>query len=341
MAHLCVENGTGRGWSLGGPIAALLALAFVAGEAPALTFADGLVHVIDGGGPFEVDVRDGAGGAPTRVEVVSGDFDDFEIHGRSAGLIEDGNLMGPTSIDEDSALEVRGGTVRRLFVDGNARVTIEDGTLPSTQRLGGGIPAGFYPALTASGSSFVDIRGGSIAGGFGAALIIDENASVVVSGGLISGGTSIGDATRLTVTGGQIDNVSLHDRATLTVLGGLLIDFSAGDASRVEILGSDGRISSSFGGSARGVIRGGELDSIFTQGDSLVRIVGSSFSLPYGPVDGPLFTVVDGTLQDGTAVTFVVDRPGGTIVLVPEPTPLLALALGLAVLCLGRRPPRT
>jgi probable HAF family extracellular repeat protein len=236
----------------------------------AVTFDDGLVHVIDAANsfPFEpADVRDGPGSTPTTLQIVDGG----EIS-TIAGL--------DSTVWDTSILQMSGGEIGKdvIFRDA-AQGTFTGGTaerLVANQSSRMEISGGILLAFQARDTSVVHISDGTF--GRGNAY----NAGIAnISGGVFTDALAAHGSSIVTITGGQFTSLFAYETAQLNVAGGIWLgQFRFEGDSVVEI-------------------SGGSLQDILALNQSTVTLRGHDFNLPYGEI---VLTVgsLTGTLADGT-----------------------------------------
>ena len=105
--------------------------------ARAVTFDDGLVHVIDAGNsfPFEgVTVDDGPGGAPTMLNIVPGGYVGFYVKasGNSQVNMSGGEVGTALQIFNDSQLEFSGGIAKSIDAYHQSTAVFTGGTVTNT-----------------------------------------------------------------------------------------------------------------------------------------------------------------------------------------------------------------
>jgi hypothetical protein len=173
---------------------------FLGAQATAITFDDGLIHVIDAGNSFPFDqvlVEDGPGSTPTTVNVVAGGEVATLIPGGAPGLraFENSiiNVSGAVigvNLDalNNSVVNISGGLIERtLQVSGTSTATISGGRIDFSMIVG----------VTAPG--YVDISGGEIGGAV---------SGLSVTGGLVN------------ISGGVLSELHTEHSAEVNVSGG-------------------------------------------------------------------------------------------------------------------------
>lgn len=147
----------------------LLLVATAPSEAPAATFADGMLHVIDAsnGIPLEgLDIADDPNGVPTTVVVISGGvvLSRSTVRDHSRLVISGGVISGPIELTDNAELLLEAGQIRDLVAGGSSvtsmfggRIT---GQLRSRDQASVTISGGTGPTrLLVAGQSEVSILG--------------------------------------------------------------------------------------------------------------------------------------------------------------------------------------
>lgn len=245
------------------------ALFIVGTDAVAITFNDGLVHIIDSGNsfPFEgVIVEDGPGGTTTTVQIVSGgevatvlcDGDatcsGLEAFGTSVIDVLGGELAGEVDIFEGATINVSGGTVSL----GNPTqvLTVFDS---SVTRISGGTVA----RLSVKGGVEVTISGGEIQDYFS-----DSANLVAISGGDFPSGLAAFSVQPVAISGGSFGgDVRARQNATFSISGGAFAT------------------------------------SLIALESSTITIFGTNFNFPPGEIE-PLTGTLTGTLDEGFPISF-------------------------------------
>jgi len=172
--------------------------ALLTAPAGAVTFDDGLVHVIDAANSFpfdRVEVRDGPGGATTTVEILPGG--QIGTDGIDGGL----NALG------SSVVNMSGGSIEwsAVFIRSNSVFNMSDGAIDN--------------ALHVQDFTEVTISGGEIRSN----LVAITESQLTVSGGEIRGYVRARSESEVMVSGGMIGNGSLSvegDGSSLTTITG-------------------------------------------------------------------------------------------------------------------------
>jgi hypothetical protein len=141
----------------------------------------------------------------------------------------------------------------------------------------------------------------------------------------------------MNIPGGNSDFLQAHDSSQLNISGGSFWA-SASESSKVNISG--GTITLSASDSAMGTISGGTINSLFAgqasgAHTSIITLEGSGFNYPYGPISDATGTLT-GVLISGDAINadFQI-HSNASIVLVPEPSTLILLAVAVFGLLVG------
>ena len=277
--------------------AALLGAPATAG---AITFADGLPHIIDATNSFPndtIEVMDGPGSTTTTVTVVDGG---------EAGLLPLDGFGSPTRIgidaSQNSAVNVDGGEVSSVFLSDFAVATITGGRNICGLRM--------------SGSSQATISGGDMGSKcFGPTIELQGDATLAITGGVIQRAFTASDSSVIDVTGGIF---GVPDQGCVAEAGG---------NSTVTISGGDWRIGTP------------ERCTFLASGnEGQITVVGTDFNFPLGDLPGGPPGILTGTLADGSPLDVVyASSDGGVITLVPEPTTALLLPCALAGLASAHR----
>ena len=182
-------------------------------------------------------------------------------------------------------------------------------------------------------SSNIQMSGGYVSDD----IFTHDSATLFMTGGLVNSGVLAFDSSALFVSGGTIESgLWVQDFATALISGGSVVSVTAAGAIATVTGGSD-------------------LASFSARGEGTINIVGGSFivnGIPVGfgeiPASFGKTGTLTGVLQSGEAFnasftraidTGDPDNPiiTGRIVLVPEPSTALLLALGLVGITAGRR----
>lgn len=322
------------------------------------------------------DFIPGALGHP-RVEISGGSFTGSIYGIQASGTLEilGGNFLGTDdegagALYEDFSSEsvglatIRGGVFQGGFtgLTASGNLFIEGGEFTGDSRGLANIGnTEIHNGMFTGGSSGADlvfavgvayaatVHGGMFTGGetganFTSVLsFLDAQGQATVLGGAFSGGLdgARGTSVAVEIFGGAFtgDTAGSGDGA----------GFLADGSSKVEILG--GVFHGAFGLLAReegtvdilgGIFDGTAID-LATADNALIRVLGTSFDQPLGPLSA-LSGIISGAYRDGTPFELTFDRASGgeiSLILVPEPTPVLALFTGGLILlgCLrfGRR----
>lgn len=335
-----------------GFIAVIALASFTASTARGVTFADGLLHIIDSTNSFPSEpilIGDGPGGIPTTVNVVDGGVaSDIRIEG-----------SGAPSPGRNSIVNVLGGSVTGtlsscpLLTTCTAQVTISGGEVANV-----GDSLDNWGSILMSGGSvtntlWVAKQITEITGGTVAHLVMNAGAdaarTLTISGGVFGDVSGGGGTPLVNITGGDflglvniagvgdpwtIDGGVFHDLVwvqqtpSLTITGGVFL----GDEIEVTFV------------ARRVEISGGEIHSLLDlQSDGgTTRIHGSNFNYPLGMVSDTS-GVLTGILADGTPIntSFVRFGPEGllghTLILVPEPSTGLLFGIGVVGVAVIRR----
>jgi hypothetical protein len=183
-----------------------LAVAFLvpltlASGAQAVTFDDGLVHVIDAGNSYPFDlitVQDGPGSIPTTVNILSG--------GEVATQVVSGNSF----ISENSILNLSGGLIGSPNVPGTGStfVWVNDQAMVN-------VTSGAMGQLRPTDASTVTVLGGELH-----SIAANEQAIVNVHGGLLDELHKRRD-TDLNLSGSQVSKLlRVTETATSVMSGG-------------------------------------------------------------------------------------------------------------------------
>ena len=340
-------------------VATSCSLVVAAFDAAAITFDDGLTHVIDSANSYpleSVTVLDGAAASTTTVDVVSGGEVGTEVSGRieafgsslvqitggaigkdiihatgssviardsSEILVSGGELRDSLVTTDNSTAIVSGGTILSVATSGTSEVTLSDGLIQEF--------------ASANQQSTLRIDGATVTGD----VFVNDEPLVIVSDGsidgVIVGGTQSGAPARIKVSGGTVGGIDLIN-SSVQISGGLIEVSLLLDGSQADILGGAimGMIQTS--GTTEMQIFGGQLGgSLLALESSAVEIFGSGFNFPLGDLTATEGTLT-GILADGTPLNVGFGRAStATITLVPEPSPALLVSLGLVVLARARR----
>ena len=238
--------------SLSRCFALIAILALPSAPASAVTFDDGMLHVIDAANSYpaeDLNVYDGPAGEPTELLIVDGG----EIGTIASGAVR---------IHETSELVMLGGTVGRgVHVSDLSQATIS----------GGSISRG----VTFAGNSTGQLSGAVF--GLGD-VTVHSDASVVVLGGVF--------ASSGTVEASEGGDVEIFDGDFDKELRSGGISGTTSNSSRIRILGGHVhgyRIWAFLSGTVE--ILGGLIESpLLAESEGTILIVGSSFNYPFGPV---------------------------------------------------------
>ena len=312
---------------------AIALLVLLAQNASAIVFDDGRVHVVDAANsfPFEgVQVDDGPPPRPTTtLEVVSGgeigtvSEDDVAAFGSSEVTISGGTLGRDLWLYGTADLQMSGGTITQTIgVQDNATATFSGGstlnlvsTSPSRVTISGGV----IGELNTNGQSFVEVLGGE----FTRSFRVNSESAVVVYDADVS------------CTEDPECNLRVSDRAFLVFGGGHvegdLVAANFGSANLVGGHVEGDLVTTNFGYASLwgGTIAG----SLFALDSSLIWIHGSDFNYPTDEIFETSGTLT-GTLHDGTPINIPFRRDPSADIWLPEPSALMALGSGIAMLAL-------
>jgi hypothetical protein len=303
-----------------------LALASLLGStaSAAVTFDDGLVHIIDAtNSPLDtVQVR-----SSTTVVVDAGGFiSNLSVNDYSLVTMLDGEV-GVFHIDgaPHFAADIRSGRIGELSTHGDSASSI---------LLTGG-EIGFIDHVS---SGMLDMNGGTVLGDvrvFGGF----DRPSARISGGVIEGDLvgfdNSGGRFGLWISGGQFNG-------DISILGGMNAEIAGGEFEGNSILVGDA-VFDPFG--PRLMIAGGRfaLNELTIDSYGVLTIAGSDFNFPLGDVTAETGTIT-GTLMDGSlfSVDFArlntrTNAVPGKITLVPEPSTGALCAIGLVALTVAKR----
>lgn len=183
------------------------------------------------------------------------------------------------------------------------------------------LDGGWTTSISAYERSVVNVSGGRIYG----VLHAYDNSQVTVSDGHIDGGLRGNDSSKISISSGEIDIIWTTGNCELSISGGSILHaLASSGSSRVTVSGC------SIG------------YEVHTEGNSMITFVGNDFginSVPvgYGVFDsggqGTVHGILTGTLANGGSLDneFWI-RGDARIALVPEPTTLLLLGLGVVLL---------
>jgi hypothetical protein len=272
-----------------------LLLAFsIAESATAVTFADGLVHVLDASNSFpfeEVVVDDGPGGEVTTVNVLEGarvGAPGMRVLGHSvvnisggfvegaaftAGLLAtdaarvriSGGVVGSQGVDlrGSATLDLSGGFLEALSVGQEAQLRMTGGEILRKARISGG------PS---------QVTGGFLHGG----LVALEDTDLVLSGGVVDGWIETLDAAKISIGGSSRQGDTFF--VGVTVIGNLIVRNEA----RVSITGGSLRGDIEVDQRGEVAISGGGLNGrLDVGGEGIVTFMGRDFAVTqnFHPVD--------------------------------------------------------
>ena len=265
------------------PILISVSSLLAASSSHAYTYDDGLSHLIDIDNSFyfeRLTLDDGPGGNPTELTIVD--------HGI---ILED--LLARSN----SRVQMLGGAVRTMRMEGSSFAAISGGEIGLLQPLESGthvtISGGRMGIAAADGQ--VDVSGGDLSF---ISLSGAASGTVTVTGGLIRGGIGLNGLGNLTITGGEVrGQVALNQHNTGRILGGLFTQ--------------------------------GSLTQLFSEGE--LTIFGTDFNFPLGDLV-PLAGTLTGILSNGDPLNVSFGRSvAGRITLVellPIPEPSTAALVG-------------
>ena len=340
-----------------------LALALVARSslALAITFEDGLVHVIDAQNSFAFEgviVRDGPGGATTQVTVVDGgaigsiSLDDLELFDGSVVNILGGTLGRHVFARDSSVVHFSGGEIDRDIKVRGGAVLNTTGGLAEDLAASKTTPedSSVRPTINLMGGSFSTLNCASaichMSGGTIVFLFAQVDAEVTLSGGTIQTDATFGNgAPKGYVSGGEIQGrLFAISEATVTVTGGVVrgefrilnsgVEIVEGGLLEVGLTASNSSLVDLSGGTVQGLLAATD--------EAVVTVHGPSFTIPFGDVVSTSGTL-QGVLADGTPLDVPFGRATtATITLVQASAPpipalprssfwVMALLLGGAV----------
>jgi hypothetical protein len=330
----------------------LLLLAFVT-SASAITFNDGLTHIIDSQNSFPVEgviISDGPGSTSTVVAIVAGGSiatiiaEPSTVSGSSVLEISGGTIGGVvTSLDSSQILLSSGGSAGSFTPGGSSSVIVTGGNLsggiqPLTDaraivEVTGGLIAG---VVVAQGSSSVTFAGGSVAGEIiganstahltiyapteGRSVVGIEEAVVEVFGGTFSDDIlATGASSMMLVDGTFQGNAEISGTAEFFMLGGEIFgDTTVRDTARFEVTG----------GTLHGMLRA------LTNSETVIETIDLNY--PPGPIEDTQGTLI-GRFADGSLINIPFERASTATITVPEPgSDLLATAALMALGLLAR-----
>jgi len=291
-------------------LGAALGLGSTKAEATVM-FDDGAVHDVDYVIVPSIEIRDSDLGEPTTVQLVGGEL----------GL--GAELYGGSRLDVSAGL-----VTRRLWAYDDSHVVIDGGRIEchpgpygrSSWLISGGIISG---NLHPHDDSVVEIVGGEIG-----SLNSWMNSSVVFNGGSVAEVFTVHGRSRLSFSGGAVAcNVSSWDQAVVEIAGGVLGDgVTAAKESRMTI----------SGGEITGDIVAGYHTSLVYDASTIV-LVGTEFEVNGVPIGYCTLESsqhasgrIAGSLLSGHRLDtdfFIYD--GASIVLIPEPSTLILLCMGV------------
>jgi len=275
--------------------------------AKAVTFGDGLSHVIDAANSFpleEVKVFDGPGPSTTTLVLADGGQLGFGVTAFDTSVVNviGGDYGSTTWVEamDASVFTMSGGAIRRITTRDTSRAHVLGGELTGV---------GSASTAAAGGSSQMTISGGTTMGD----VVAWETAILRVEGGDLSLMRSAGDATA-TLDGGNVaENLEAFSQSSLVMLSGTV--------------GGDARTA----GTGYLEIRGGEIvGGLVALETSTIAVVGEDFNLPMGDIS-TLTGTLTGVLADGTPLSINFGRAStASIVLlpIPEPSTLILFTVG-------------
>lgn len=286
------------------------AVAFPTAPAGAITFDDGMVHVIDAGNSYPLEnvfVFNSTTGAATTVNLVEGGAIGSELFNQRLELHEDsignitGGLVWRVTAEDSASLFISGGAMQNGLVADDAHAHITGGA---------------FGEFGIIGSAQVTVLGGS-----GGRITVTGNAdtSLTIFGGTLTFVT-ITEAGRHLIRGGTItDDVEVNNHGRLRLRGGEVAgDLLGGGTaipSWIEIAGGTIAGQLQNGGNSDWVIMGGTFlgQLIMFGSNGSVTIRGSNFNYPLGIISVTSGTLT-GTLGDGTLLSLPFTRSSGATI---------------------------
>jgi len=255
-------------------------------ELQAVTFNDGLTHIIDSDNsyPFEqIVVSDGPGSTTTTVIVVTGgQASGIDASENSVITLDGGNLTAPIDIRDNVELSFNDGSVTQINALANSRVWVSGGT-PSE--------------LNCENCSYLNVSGGL----FTLRLNIHNLDYGEVSGGSMY--NIFAWSSELHFFGGEVTN-QLSARGTSIIdifAGDILNNFHISDDSKANVYGGyfpDGLIAHDNG---QINVTGGTFDRIRAFDTSKIILTGYGLNYPDGNITDISGTLT-GFLDDGTPI---------------------------------------
>ena len=313
---------------------------------------------------FGIEVIDGVD-SPTVVQVLDGGQIGLPSVVRGSSILTvSGGAMGSVSAQDSSTLNISGGELNvpsgGLFDGGDTIAARDNSTVNiSGGRIGVSTEEGDWHAVHLFDGSIVNISGGEIVGEGDGAVEVWPSTIVNISGGYIhdsdvavknfigrgtvnvSGGRIgdfedepswfpfpngpfihgprtippgifIGRDGQASISGGEVDGISVTSGAAATISGGLVASIYAADHSEPASQRQETLV----------MVSGGTVQSLFADDFGVIEVHGSNLALSDGPA----------VLADGTAINAVAETYGsGQILLVPEPSTLVLLLVGMLV----------
>ena len=216
------------------------------------------------------------------------------------GHIYDSGTEGPTTVNMNT-----GSSYDELYAWDYSYINVYDGTI--------------HEQLGARNNSLIEVHDGSIQ-----KIAVNDslpqgagNARVDIFGGSIwllepAGGESY-------VHGGSVLRIATNKTSWVKIEDGSVNEVDSYVESEVEIIG-------------------GSIDVLSARDSSTITLYGTNFNYDYGLIDVS-FGTLQGTLMNGDTIDadFYIYSQNASIILVPEPTTLLLLGLGVPILSGLRR----
>ncbi|MEI8319222.1 MAG: hypothetical protein WCH79_14875, partial [Planctomycetia bacterium] len=235
----------------------------VASGSGELGISDGSFKTVSVSGAGAIDVRGGKFGVLTSsgagaIDVRGGKF--------SVGL-------GSTGA---AKISVNGGDFDQLFTSGTGDLGISDGSFKTVTVVGSGaidVRGGKFGVLTSNGAGGIDIRGGKFSIGLGSS----GAAKISVAGGdfdqLVASGS--GD---LGISDGSFKTVTVTGSGAIDVRGGKFTVLSSSGAGKIDIAGGKFSVVN-VSGAGKIDVTGGKFNTLNASGSGGIDIRGGSFKV--------------------------------------------------------------